>query len=208
MLRSLLAHIVTQWGPCPVATNCWKELNSLGSNWMDITTDLMRTGKEQTAIFMGKSSFQKRSRQLKLDIVNNKEHYLGYRSTSVWCYRHIFIFVRVPGHKCIFNIHYFGNIFPLKNTRLDGIGLLGDNVSQNPATWFCKTSWIEAKWPKNTVCQSTVPHFERLAKFFGKHLARFLEINLEKFASNKAREWVIRKEEKRKGSDCTLQFFN
>lgn len=55
---------------------------------MDITTDLMRTAKEQTAIFTEKSSFQKRRRQLKLDIVNNKEHHLGYRSTSLWCCRH------------------------------------------------------------------------------------------------------------------------
>ena len=55
---------------------------------MDITTDLIRTAKEQTIIFTEKSSFQKCSRQLKLDIVNNKEHYLGYQSTSVWCYRH------------------------------------------------------------------------------------------------------------------------
>ena len=47
---------------------------------MDITTDLMRTAKEETAFFTAKSSFQKRSGQLKLDIVNNKEHYLGYRS--------------------------------------------------------------------------------------------------------------------------------
>jgi len=55
---------------------------------MDITTDLMRTAKEQTAIFTEKTSFQKRSTQLKLDIVNNKDHHLGYQSTSVWCYRH------------------------------------------------------------------------------------------------------------------------
>ena len=58
MLRSLLAHIVTQWGPCPVATNCWNELNSLGSNWMDITTDLMRTAKEQTAFLQQSLHFK------------------------------------------------------------------------------------------------------------------------------------------------------
>ena len=207
MLRSLLAHIVTQWGPCPVATNCWNELNSLGSNWMDITTDLMRTAKEETAFFTAKSSFQKRSGQLKLDIVNNKEHHLGHRSTPVSCYTHrcsppalhqldvlgatfvvstwphgnwrfdqngdflIFTFsylCTLLDLNALFDIDYFGDIFPLKKTRLDGRGLFGGNVSKNLATWFCKTGWIDAKWPKNTVCQSKVPHFKRLAEFFGK----------------------------------------
>lgn len=40
MFSSLLAHAVTQCGPCPLPTNCWNELNSLGSSWIDITIDL------------------------------------------------------------------------------------------------------------------------------------------------------------------------
>ena len=43
MFNSRLAHAVTQWGPWSPETNCWNELNSLGSSWIDITTDLEKS---------------------------------------------------------------------------------------------------------------------------------------------------------------------
>ena len=51
MFNSRLAHAVTQWGPWSPETNCWNELNSLGSSWIDITTDLEKPKKSIESCF-------------------------------------------------------------------------------------------------------------------------------------------------------------